>query len=374
MKKILLIVVLTFGIQIIDAQGKYEKLWSEVETLELQGKFKSANEVVNKILKKAKRSSESNQIVKGFIYKSKFTLLLEEDAQKNIINKLETTIEESNFQTTALLESIYAGYLHQYLQKNRYKIRKRTKSYFPNESSDFEKWDINTFVYQIVRHYEQSLREQGELKQVSIKNFKAILTDSKTSYKFRPTLYDFLAHRALQFYELNKWYINRPKDRFYINNPVVFQNTEQFAQAPFYTADSIYSNRNALKLYQHLERFHQESDTIAYIDVVLSRLKFSRKHATIENKEASYIKALYNLSSRFKDYEISSIIDYNIADFYFESSKKSNAKKDPVLKDYRIKALSICDSVLNKFPNSNGGLLCTVLKKQNRETITVNRV
>ncbi|TGV04844.1 alpha-2-macroglobulin family protein [Flavivirga rizhaonensis] len=367
MKKILLIAILTFGIQIIYAQEKYNKLWSEVETLELEGKFKSANDVVNKILKKAKRSNKSSQVVKGFIYKSKFTLLLEEDAQKSIINELETTIEDSSFPTTALLESIYAGYLNQYLQKNRYKIRKRTKAYFPNESSDFETWDVNTFVYQIARHYEQSLLEQDVLKQVSIKNFKAILTDSKTSYKYRPTLYDFLAHRALQFYELNKWYVKRPKDRFYVNNPVVFQATEQFTQEPFYTIDSIYSNRNALKLYQNLERFHQKSDTVAYIDVVLSRLKFSRKHTTIENKEAFYIKALYNLSNKFKEHDISSIIDYNIADFYFESSKKSNAKKDPVLKEYRIKALAICDSVLNKFPNSNGGLLCTVLKNKIEE-------
>ena len=142
MKKILLIVILTFGIQIIGAQEKYEKLWSEVEALEVEGKIRSANEVVDKILKKSKRSDESSQIVKGFIYKSKFTLLLEEEAQKNIINDLENTIEKSDFPTNAILESIYAGYLHQYLQKNRYKIRKRTKSYFPNESSDFEKWDI----------------------------------------------------------------------------------------------------------------------------------------------------------------------------------------------------------------------------------------
>jgi TonB-dependent SusC/RagA subfamily outer membrane receptor len=364
MKKILFIVILIFGTQIIGAQGKYEKLWSKVEELEVQGKIRSANEIVNKILKKSKRLGGTSQIVKGFIYKSKFTLLLEEEAQKNIINDLEIAIKESNFPTNAILESIYAGYLHQYLEKNRYKIRKRTKSYFPKDSNDFEKWDIHTFVNQIVRHYKQSLLEQDELKKLSINDYKAILTESKTSYKYRPTLYDFLAHRAIQYYEFNKWYVNRPKDRFYISNPVVFKETEQFAKEPFYTTDSIYSNRNALKLYQQLERFHQKLDTIAYVDVVLTRLKTSRKYATIEAKEALYLKALYNLSNKFKEHEISSVIDYNIVDFYFESSKKPKAKKDPILQNYRIKALAICDSVISRFPNSNGGLLCTVLKNK----------
>ncbi|MBU2951717.1 carboxypeptidase-like regulatory domain-containing protein [Tamlana agarivorans] len=362
MKRILLVVLLVFGTQIIDAQEKYEKLWTEVETYEVEGKFRSANGVVSKILKKARRNKESSQIVKAFIYKSKFTLLLEEDAQKSIINELETSIDESNFPTSALLESIYAGMLHQYLQENSYKIRNRTKSYFPDDSSEFEKWDTHTCVYQISRHYNKSLENQAELIKRPIKDFKVVLTDSKNAYKFRPTLYDFFAHRALDFYKSNKRYVPSPKARFLVSDPAVFTSTKEFVKAPFYTTDSLNSNRKALKLYQNLEQFHQENDTVAYIDVVLSRLEFSKKHATIENKVALYIKALYNLSSRFKDYEEASIIDYTLADFYFKSSKIPYAKHDAVLKNYRVKALEICDSVIARFPNSNGGVLCKVLK------------
>jgi TonB-dependent SusC/RagA subfamily outer membrane receptor len=367
MKKILLLIIFVLGIQVLDAQNKYDKLWKEVEKLELEGKFKSANEIVNKVLNKAKRSNESSQIVKGFIYKSKFALLLKEDAQKSIISELETSIKEFDFPTNAILESVYAGYLQQYLQKNRYTIRKRTKTDFTIESNDFEKWDINTLVAQIARHYELSIKEQDKLKQLSIKGFKAILTDSKTSHKFRPTLYDFLVHRALQFYESGKWYVKRPKERFYINNPIVFEPTEQFKEEHFYTTDSLYSNRNVLKLYQKLETFHKISDTVAYVDVVLNRLKFSRKYATIEHKDTLYLKALYRFSEKLKNHEVSSVIDYHIAAFYFESSKRANAKKDPVLRNYRIKALAVCDNVLNKFPNSDGGLLCTILKNNIEE-------
>lgn len=368
MKRALLFIIFILGVQFSFAQEKYEKLWKEVETLELEGKFKSANETVEKILRKAKRSSQSDQIVKGFIYQSKFALLLEEkETQCNIISELVAIIEISDFPTNALLESVYASYLNQYLQKNRYKIRKRTKVDFPLESNEFEKWNINTFILQIARHYEYSLSKSEELKKRSIKDFQLILTDSKTSHRFRPTLYDFLAHRALEFYAQDKWYTKRPKDRFYINDPVVFESTQNFIKESFFTTDSILSNREVLKLYQQLEQFHEDNDTIAYVDVALSRLQFCREYATIENKKERYLKALKNLSSDYKDHEASASIDYQIANFYFESSKKRNAKNNPELKEYRIKALAICNNVLEKFPNSNGGLLCTILKKKIEE-------
>ncbi|NQX84728.1 MAG: carboxypeptidase-like regulatory domain-containing protein, partial [Flavobacteriaceae bacterium] len=372
MKKILLFIILISGIQFSFAQKKYEKLWKEVETLELEGKFKSANETIEKILKKAKRSNQSDQIVKGFIYKSKFALLLHEDAKRKIINELEATIKTSAFPTNTILKSVYASFLTQYLQQNRYSIRKRSKIDFPLDSNAFEQWDINTFIIQIARHYEQSLSKSKELKKLSILGFQSILTDSKTSHRFRPTLYDFLVHRALEFYAQDKWYVKKPKAQFYINNPIVFESTDEFTEEPFYTTDSILSNRNVLKLYQNLEQFHQDKDTIAYIDVVLDRLQFSKKQATIENKKELYLKALKELSGRYSNHETFASIAYQIASFYFESSKKHNAKNDSELKDYRIKALEICNSVLEKYPNSDGGLLCTILKnKIEEQTISI---
>lgn len=367
MKRIVLLIIFILGIQITTAQSKYDKLWKEVETFESGGMFKSANEVVNKIFKKAKRSSQGDQITKAIIYKSKFTLLLSEESHFKIISELESLIKESDFPTNAILESVYASYLEQYLDKNRYKIRKRTKVEFPFVSNDFEKWDINTFVFQIARHYELSLIQPEKLKKVSIKDYQAVITDSRTSHKFRPTLYDFLMHRALVFYKLDKWYLKQPTDQFYINNNVVFQPTEQFVQEAFYTTDSIYSNRNVLKIYQQLEQFHRIIDTMAYIDVVVGRLKFSKDNATIENKSDLYLNALKELSRDYENHEVSSLLNYHIANYYFKSSKQTNAKKDAKLKDFRIKALAFCNSAIEKYPNSDGGLLCTILKNNIEE-------
>ena len=368
MKKLLIFTLLFISVNIF-SQKKYDKLWSQVEAFELQGKYKSASEVVDKILKKAKRSNKSDQLVKGFIYKSKFTLQLEEGAQKKIIAELEAAIHKFSFPTNALLESVYAEYLKQYLQSYRYKIRRRTALKFPKGSDDFEKWDIKTFYFQIERHYRASLKSEGELKKQSIKDFEILLTESKTSHKFRPTLYDFLAQRAINFYGESKWNVMRPKNKFYINTPVVFQSSESFIKEPFYTNDSILSNRNVLKLYQKLEQFHQYNNTTAYVDVVLDRLQFSRRNATIENKDTLYLNALKTLSKELQKEESSSLINYQIAYFYFEASKRHDARNNPNLKNNRVKALAICNDVLAEFPNSDGGLLCAILKNKVQEKV-----
>lgn len=364
MKKILLLSLLVLVIHIANAQKKYDKLWKEIESLELEGKFQSANEIVGKVLQKARQLNQGDQIVKSFIYKSKFTLLLEEEAQSKIISELESEIKESDFPTNAILESIYAEYLEQYLERHRYKIRKRTKMEGESQSDDFEKWDINTLISQIARHYDRSIFNFSGLRKISINEFQEVLTHSKTSHKFRPTLYDFLVHRALEFYQADKWDAGRPKEKFICNNPVVFAPTQQFIRESFYTIDSIFSNRNVLKLYQQLESFHQSSDTTAYVDVVLERLQFAKQNGVVKNKNSLYREALLQLSKQYENHESSAIIDYQIANFYFETSEQRNAKNDSVLKDYRIKALHICLKVLTNFPNSDGGVLCTILKNK----------
>ncbi|TKG97227.1 alpha-2-macroglobulin [Puteibacter caeruleilacunae] len=370
--KFLLLTVLFIGVQFAYAQKKYDKLWNEVEGLELEGKFKSANVVVDKILSKAKRAKETQQITKSFIYKSKFTLLLEEEAHERVINELEATIKESAFPTNVLLESVYAGFLQQYLSRNRFKIQKRTKVEGALGSDDFEKWDLNTLVEQIALHYRLSLANSDKLKELPITDFKELLTDSKTSHKFRPTLFDFLAHRAKDFYKEKKWYLDMPKKPFFINDPVVFAPTKKFAEALFATQDSIYSNRNTLKIFQQLESFHEETNTMAYVDVALERLKFARDKAIIENKDDLYLDALIDLAKRLEGDEGSAIVNYNIAKFYYDASQQRNAKFDKKLKDYRIKAVEICSDVVDAYPNSDGGLLCEVLKnKIQRKSVSI---
>ncbi|MDC8003121.1 carboxypeptidase-like regulatory domain-containing protein [Aureisphaera galaxeae] len=367
MKNSILLCIFLLSVTIANAQSKYDKLWSQVELFELEGKIKSADAVVDKILKRAKRNEVRGQYIKAFIYKSKFTLLLDEDAQRKIVAELESAISESEFPTNAILESVYAGFLEQYLSKDRYRIRQRTQVDFPEDSSEFEKWDIYTFHSQIARHYRLSLENPKALQEIPITDFEAILSHSNTSNKFRPTLFDFLVHRAINYYRTNRWYVRASEGNFVLNDPIIYKPTQEFVKEAFYTKDSIYSYRNALKLYQELELFHNDKDTTAYIDAVLGRLKFAKQKGVVDNRNELYFDALINLSKTYRNHESSSSVDYEMADFLIDASKKRDAKEDQTLSKNKIRALEICNAAIKRFPNSDGGTLCSILKKKVEE-------
>lgn len=364
MKQLFFFTLFVFSINISQSQTAYTKLWEEVEELELSGKYKSSNEQVEKIYKKAIRSKNDAQIVKSLIFKSKFTLLLEENARPKIIDELEQQISISSFPLNALLESVYASFLEQYLDRNRYKIRNRTKIEEDINATNFESWDINTFIKQIIRRHENSLLNKIQLQKISLKKYEAILSKSNTSLKYRPTLYDFLANRALEFYDEDKWYITRPKERFYINNEVAFKPTYQFIKEPFKTSDSIFSNYKVVKLFQELESFHFRQDTTAYINVVLERLKYIKLESTLNKKDSLYVVALKQLVNEYTGHESSSSINYEIADHYYQTSRKNDAKNNPEYSKYRVKAVEYCNKALETYPNSDGGLIAAILKNK----------
>ena len=71
----------------------YQDLWTKVETFEIDGLPKSALKLVNTIEKQALKDGNHPQLIKTMLFKSKYTLILEEDAQLSIINDFKTKIE-----------------------------------------------------------------------------------------------------------------------------------------------------------------------------------------------------------------------------------------------------------------------------------------
>ncbi|MCX2680165.1 carboxypeptidase-like regulatory domain-containing protein [Galbibacter sp. EGI 63066] len=361
MKKLLPYLLILIACQFTYSQD-YKKFWQEVEGHELEGKPKSALEVVDKIYRKSKRQKNTSQIIKCFLYHSKFINTTKEDSQDLIITDISSLIEESKFPTTAILESVYAQILEQYLNKNQYTIRNRSKTDSSTSSTDYKTWGIDKLTQEIEKHYRNSLQDEERLKNIPIGDFEVILTSGDKSEQYRPTLFDFLAHRAISFYSDEKYYVTRPKDEFIINDPVALGATADFVKEDFYTTDSVFSKRNALKLYQKLENFHlSKTNHLAYVDVLLKRLNFVKENGVFENKELIYDNRLKSLSNQFKGKEASSIINYQIAKDLYDTTTGDNS---PKFNSKRKKALEICDKVIQDFPKSEGAHYCKTLKEK----------
>ena len=66
-------------------------------------------------------------------------------------------------------------------------------------------------------HFQNSLKNGLVAQQTDLKQFDAILNLQKNSKKFRPTLFDFLSHNALEFYKTSETSITQASYKFEVD-------------------------------------------------------------------------------------------------------------------------------------------------------------
>jgi len=359
------------------AQNNFEKLWTEVEAFELEGKTKSANEIVAAIFKKAKRKNNSNQLIKSLLYQSKFALVLQEDAELLIVQKLEKEILEASFPTNAILQSILADFKWQYLQQHRWQIYNRTKT-TEIINTDFRTWDLNTLFTSIHIDFKNSIANSSALQSSSISNFNYILINETGTEKLRPTLYDLLANRALAFFKTNESRITKPKERFHIDRDSYFSRSTEFTQLNIETTDSIFSQYEVLKTYQKLEQFHlKTNNSDALVDAYINRLNFVKNNSpNHQNSTILYTKSLQETYTNLSKGNGYATVKTHYAKTIYDSATLEKNPKN------RTIALAICNNIIKNYPKSEGFTIATNLKNtilhktiqlQNEEIVSINK-
>ncbi|MDC9722827.1 MAG: MG2 domain-containing protein [Urechidicola sp.] len=367
MKNILqLFIVLTLFTQLSNAQSttsNYKTSWEKVHKFELASLPKSALLEVKKIYLKAKNDNNSSQIIKTLIYKSKFSLSLIDESQLTIVNDMKEEISQSSFPTKNILEYILADIYWQYYQQERWKIYQRTKTDIKIDSVDFRTWDLETLFFEISEHYQNSLENSLELQKIDLTVYDEILELYYDSKEFRPTLFDFIVHNALNFYENNEGDLPSPSYKFEIVEPKLLGPNSLFTSTDIVSKDSVSQLLQTLKLYKDITAFHQkDKNPAALIDLTIKRLKFVHKNALVKNKDSIYLNTLIELKETYKNHKISTEIDYEIAMLFNKQAEKYKKNKSLTYQYRYNDVLNVCNQAITRFPESNGALKCEALK------------
>ncbi|WP_172505421.1 alpha-2-macroglobulin family protein [Tenacibaculum finnmarkense] len=366
MKKIkTLLFMITIFSGALNAQENYNGLWEDVAKLEQQNLPKSALKVVETIYAKADVAKNSPQIIKTLFYKSKFSLTLEENAQLKIINQFKIHIDKSSFPTKNVLENVLANLYWQYFNQNKWKFYNRTKTSKKVDTIDFRTWDLDTLFAEIHTHYQKSLENGLLLQQTDIREFSDILYIVQGSKEYRPSLFDFLAHNALDFYKTSETTITKPNYQFKIDNSELIGTAKKFTQLNLVTKDATSLQFNALKIYQELINFHLKNKNLkALATVDLERLNFVNSHAIFNDKQDLFLQTLKSSEEKQQKNATSGLYSHQIAEVYRQQANSYQPNKN---EDFRFKnkeALVICDAVITKFPKSVASQKCKALKGQ----------
>lgn len=361
MKSILILLLLTIQSVFVFAQiDFYSKRWSRVYKYELKSLPKSALNVVDSIYTKAKQDKNIQQITKALLYHSKFALTLQEDAELLITKRFEKEIGSATSPLKNILESVLAEVYWEYFKINRNKYYERTPIKGKPLGDDFRLWDWEVMFRSIDFHYQNSLQNPLVLKKINLVTINDLLAQAENSKLYRPTLYDFLAHNALDFYETGESLISKPISHFEIKDPTYFENFE-FAKDE--NSDSLSAEIQALKLYRELLTFHKtDKDPSSFVSNELDRLQFLVEKGNFENEKELHKSALKKLKSLYSSFPVSTLIDYELASIYNEEGNKFQSENIPEYQFQKHAALELCQQAISKFPSSDGSELCKILR------------
>lgn len=338
----------------------YKKLWKKTDSCESIGLTESALKIVNQIYAKAKKENNAAQFVKAIIHRMKFESYKEEFSLEKSIIKLRDEVDGAKFPIKPILQSILADAYSQYLQNNRYKFYSRTTTENFN-NNDIETWDIKTITNAIITSYKASLQNSDSLKRTKVNVFDPIITKGTNECRaWRPTLYDFLSHRALTYFINTEVDITRPAQRFLINNDDYLKPYTDFLNTEIINpSDSFETKFYALNIMQNLIRFHKDDATPdALIDIELQRLDYIYANTQNQKKDTLYFNSLKAIQTKFSKSERVTEIDYRIANWYLQKANIYKPIENDNYKWYKKTAEDICKKSIEKFPNSYGGKMC----------------
>src|ERR1035437_5668016 len=344
----------------------YDDEWKKVDSLKYKGLTKSALEIVLGIYDKAKTEDNAPQLVRAVIYRSMFESNIEQDAYVKIIANIKQDIASCGPKVRPVLHSILADMYWRYYQQNRNKFINRTETVGFKED-DIKTWDLKKLVAEVTSNYEQSLENKEQLQKVPLDNYDAILVKGYHTENLRPMLYDFLAHRALDFYINEEALLTKPAYRLEINSNDYFLPYNDFARLNIITKDSASFDYHALLLMQNLLNFHKnDKDPAALVDVDIKRINFVYTNSVSEKKKTLYEQALRDLEKRFISNPASADASFQIAAFYEKESDDKKESNSSVQQDKSLKkrALAICDSITTRFPNTVAASDADYLKGQ----------
>ena len=352
MKRLVILLSIILCSSVIFAQNNsdmsYTMEWEKVNSLEKQSLPQSAANAVDKILQKAIADKNSPQIIKALILQGKYSINIDAQNDTVIFNDLNKMIEESNnVVEKAVLNSMLGDLYLQYYEKDMWKINQRTEldGFVPD---DMKEWTRNILFDKIVEHLNRSLDEKDSLLKVEVESYEEVINLEKDSREFYPTMYDFLAKRAINIFSRIQSDENLSQSIENKNIPLekLFSSAEEFISLNFNVKPYDY-NLWALETYRKLmislsERGMKKSLLLTELD----KIEYLRRLNEAFN---SYAKlTLEKLYSEWENNEFCVEIVVKLNNVYsYEISKAKETEKEAKTKEL----YDFLNKVINKFPD-----------------------
>lgn len=346
--------------------------WAHIDSLADQGLYASALAATDTLLNEARAIGDQQLEFRALMNHARFNQMTG-TGQPAIIAELEERAKTAAFPLAPLLHSVIAEQYWNYYQNDRWEILQRTAT--KDDPADMATWSQPVFMAKVIAEYRASLEPQDSLERTPTGRIGELLNyitpspsgnfdnEKREALRLRPSLFDLLAHRALEVFTNSETRLAEPAWRFKLDDPKAFALFEDFADRKLVHRDSTSWEFQALRLYQHLAHLHiRDGHPDALVDVELKRLRFVRERSTLPRKDSLYLEALTTLRSRLPKDTCWAEVTHAMASWHVEQGAKYQRLAGDAWKWEKKTAVSLCDEAIAKFPGSFGAKNCANLK------------
>lgn len=293
----------------------YNEQFAQIDSLvKKQGLNRSALDKVHLIYGVAKADKNYPQLIKALQYRM---LLLQELEENSFWKQLDEFEQEARIlpqPAPSVLNSIIADFYRSYLQLKQYTIANRT-SMVTFKPEDHTTWAVEDFKKKITEKFLLSISEKELLQRTKVDAYTPIMWPGNVRH-LRPTLFDLLAHRAIDYFEDAS--LDEPENA-----------------------------AHAFSIYLDLMELHsKDASPAALIDVKISQLNFMHNISVSANKDSMYIEGLLNIVQQYPAESEAGMAWYHLADFYKSRGERYSRLGDTAYKYDYVTVKNICEKVL----------------------------
>ncbi|KAA5536999.1 alpha-2-macroglobulin [Taibaiella lutea] len=345
--------------------------WVKIDSLLEKGLPKSARPMVEKILNDAMTKNDIPDKIKAQVYLINLKYENEEHALQQQIKASESLAGKSSGVEKAIWQNLTAGLYWNYYEQNRYELYNRTKLE-QTTSDDIETWDAVALINRIAELYEASIEDKTLLQSTPVGQYEPIISKGINTKALRPTLYDLLAFKAIDFFQDEEATVTKVADAFQIDGSLWFEPANKFSAVRVKVKDGSSFKFRTLRLFQDLIAFHlNDTKPEALIDADLQRLEFVHANSVNAQKDSLYVMALQKIIDKFPASPSSAQALFLIAQqqmnegenyvpVYRKMPKKKSNRNLPAIQQQLV-------SIISKFPKSEGAVNAQNLLNQINE-------
>ena len=280
--------------------------WQKVTQARQKGLPKTAIQELQPIIVDAMQNRRYAEATKAVALKIALEAQVEGNKPEEKVMRMAVELKKAPPEMTPLMQAIQASWIWEYYLANHWRIRQRSAT-AASVGDDIRAWDLARLLQEIDRHFRAALAHDAVLKATPIAQFEELLEKGSMPDSYRPTLYDFLAHEAIQFYQAGEQGAIQGENVFVLDaQSPIFDDATAFVQWRPKTTATNDPILKAVGLLQDLTAFHEDDEIPdARADADLLRLAFGWNQATGDTKSARYKAALERFVAQWADHEVS---------------------------------------------------------------------